>query len=354
MQSTRSQWAAPTTTAAVLRTPGPISSNRLTIEQRVIPTLRAGEILVTVRACGVCRTDLNIIEGDLPARQPTIVPGHQIVGIVAAAASDVALAVGTRVGISWLGGTDGTCRFCREGRENLCDHPVYTGYDRDGGYARAVVARADFAHPLSERLDDLHAAPLLCAGIIGFRALRVAGVQAGERVGLYGFGSSAHLALPILKSWGCSVFVVSRGANHRASAQELGADWVGKENDRPPQPLDRAVTFAPTGDAVVAALGDLRKGGVVAINAIHLDCIPRFDYDSLLWGEREIRSVTNMTRADAHDFLELAAQIEIKPTVDEFPLERVNDALHALKDGTIDASAVITMTTTPGDHNDDR
>jgi propanol-preferring alcohol dehydrogenase len=329
--------------AAVLRTPGPIASDRLTIEARELPPLRAGEILVTVRACGVCRTDLNIVEGDLPARQPTIVPGHQIVGIVAAAAADVTLAVGTRVGISWLGGTDGTCRFCQLGRENLCDHPVYTGYDRDGGYARAVVARADFAHPLSDRLDDLHAAPLLCAGIIGFRALRVAGVQKGEHVGLYGFGSSAHLALPILKRWGCSVSVVSRGANHRANAEKFGADWVGKEDDRPPQPLDRAITFAPTGAVVVAALGALRKGGVVAINAIHLDCIPRFDYDSLLWGEREIRSVTNMTRADAHDFLELAAQLEIKPAIEAFALEGVNDALRALNDGALDASAVVTM-----------
>jgi propanol-preferring alcohol dehydrogenase len=344
MQITRPKSAtATTTTAAVLRTPGSIANDRLTIEEREIPPLAAGEILVTVRACGVCRTDLNIVEGDLAARHPTIVPGHQIVGIVEATAADVTLTVGTRVGISWLGGTDGTCRYCREGRENLCDHPVYTGYDRDGGYARAVVARADFAHPLSDRLDDLHAAPLLCAGIIGFRALRVAGVQKGEHVGLYGFGSSAHLALPILRSWGCSVSVVTRGANHRANAVNLGADWVGKEDDRPPQPLDRAVTFAPTGAVVVAALGALRKGGVVAINAIHLDGIPRFDYDTLLWGEREIRSVTNMTRADAHDFLDLAAQLEINPTVDEFPLERVNAALRALNDGTSDGSAVITM-----------
>jgi propanol-preferring alcohol dehydrogenase len=333
-----------TTTAAVLRTAGPITTDRLTVEPRELPPLRAGEVLVTVRACGVCRTDLNIVEGDLPAHRATIVPGHQIVGTVAAIADDVTLAVGTRVGISWLGGTDGTCRFCREGRENLCDHPVYTGYDRDGGYARAVIARADFAHPLSDQLDDLHAAPLLCAGIIGFRALRVAGVQPGEHVGLYGFGSSAHLALPILKHWGCSVSVVSRGANHRRTAEHLGADWVGDEHARPPRSLDRAITFAPTGAVVVAALEALRKGGVVAINAIHLDCIPRFDYDSLLWGEREIRSVTNMTRTDAHDFLELATQLAITPTVAAFPLERVNDALRAVRSGAIDASAVITMT----------
>jgi propanol-preferring alcohol dehydrogenase len=344
MQTTKPRATPMTTTAAVLRTPGPLTTDRLVLEARELPSLGAGEILVTVRACGVCRTDLNIVEGDLPARHPTIVPGHQIVGVVAAVAEDVTLAVGTRVGISWLGGTDGTCRFCRDEHENLCDHPVYTGYDRDGGYARAVVARADFAHPLDDRLDDLHAAPLLCAGIIGLRALRVAGVQPGEHVGLYGFGSSAHLALPILKSWGCSVSVVSRGANHRASAEKQGADWIGKEDDRPPAPLDRAITFAPTGAVVVAALAALRKGGVVAINAIHLDCIPRFDYDSLLWGERQIRSVTNMTRTDARDFLAIATRLELKPTIAEYPLERVNDALRALNAGAIDSSAVITMT----------
>ncbi|MGA8661129.1 MAG: zinc-dependent alcohol dehydrogenase family protein [Candidatus Cybelea sp.] len=333
-----------TKTAAVLHTTGPIAGDRLHIEQRDIPPLQAGQVLVTIRACGVCRTDLNIVEGNLRPHRPAIVPGHQIVGAVSAVAPGVTLAVGTRVGISWLGGTDGTCRFCLEGRENLCDDPIYTGYDVDGGYATAVVARADFAYPLSDRLDDLHAAPLLCAGIIGFRALRVAGVVPGESVGLYGFGSSAHLALPILKEWGCSVFVATRGANHREFAEKLGADWVGSETDRPPKPLDRAITFAPAGAVVVAALGALRKGGVVAINAIHLDCIPQFDYDSLLWGEREIRSVTNMTRKDARDFLDLAAQIGIKPTTTAFPLERVNDALRAVENDSIDGSAVVTLT----------
>jgi propanol-preferring alcohol dehydrogenase len=329
--------------AAVLDQPGPIAQDRLHVEERTLRSLRSGEILVTVRACGVCRTDLNIVEGDLPPRHPAIVPGHQIVGVVAAAAEGVELAAGTRVGISWLGGTDGTCRFCLEGRENLCDHPVFTGYDVDGGYAQQAIARAEFAHPLDERLDDLHVAPLLCAGIIGFRALRVAGVQPGEHVGLYGFGSSAHLALPMLKSWGCTVSVVSRGANHRAFAEKLGADWVGSENAKPPELLDRAVTFAPVGSVVVDALGALRKGGVVAVNAIHLDCIPRFDYDSLLWGEREIRSVTNMTRVDARDFLELAGKIDLKPEATAFPLERVNDALRSVKSDTLDGAAVVVM-----------
>ncbi len=335
-------------TAAVLREPGSLDGDRLHLEARELPSLQAGQIRVAIRACGICRTDLNIVEGDLRPRHPAIVPGHQIVGRITAVAPGVELAVGTRVGISWLGGTDGTCRFCRMGRENLCDAIVFTGYDVDGGYATAAIARADFAHPLDGRLDDLHAAPLLCAGIIGFRALRVAGVQPGERVGLYGFGSSAHLALPVLKHWGCSVYVVTRGAEHRATAERLGADWVGSEDARPPQPLDRAVTFAPVGSAVVAALGALRKGGIAAINAIHLDCIPRFDYDSLLWGEREIRSVTNMTREDARDFLELAARIDLKPEATAFPLEAVNEALRAVKNDAIDGSAVILMPDGPG------
>jgi len=343
MLTAPSPTSASTTTAAVLKGPGPISKHRLKIEERALPVLGDGQILVTVRACGVCRTDLNIVEGDLPPHHSTIVPGHQIVGVVAAAAPGVELQIGTRVGISWLGGTDGTCRYCLEGRENLCDHPVYTGYDVDGGYAKAVVARADFAYPLGDGLDDLHAAPLLCAGIIGFRALRVAGVQKGERVGLYGFGSSAHLALPILKSWGCSVFVVTRGAQHRETAESLGADWVGKEHQQPPEQLDRAVTFAPVGSVVVSALGALRKGGVVAINAIHLNHIPQFDYDSLLWGEREIRSVTNMTRDNAREFLDLATQLQLKPATRAFSLEHVNDALRAVSEDTIDGSAVITM-----------
>lgn len=330
-----------TTTAAVLHTRGPIASDSLRIERRELAELQSGQILVTVRACGICRTDLQIIEGALPARRSSIVPGHQIVGVVAALGPNVRLRVGTRVGISWLGGTDGSCRYCRAGTENLCDEPVFTGYDIDGGYAAAVVARADFAYALSDRLDDVHAAPLLCAGVIGFRALRVAGVQPGEHVGLYGFGASAHLALPILKHWGCSVSVATRGENHRAFAAQLGADWIGAETDRPPRQLDRAITFAPSGDVVVAALGALRKGGVVAINAIHLDRMPQFDYDSLLWGERQIRSVANMTRADAREFLDLAAELELKPTATSFAFARVNDALCALQEGAFDGEAVL-------------
>jgi propanol-preferring alcohol dehydrogenase len=330
-------------TAAVLRTPGPIAQDRLSLEERVLPAPPAGEVLLRVRACGVCRTDLHVVEGELQPRHAEIVPGHQIVGTVVSCGDGVTLAEGSRVGVSWLGGTDGTCRFCREGRENLCDAPVFTGYDRDGGYATHAVARADFTYALPPELDDLQAAPLLCAGIIGFRALRVAGVRPGEFVGLYGFGASAHLALPVLKAWGCRVAVATRGEKHRAFAERLGADWIGDALERPPEALDRAVTFAPAGEVVVAALGALRKGGVVAINAIHLDRMPQFDYDSLLWGEREIRSVANMTRDDARDFLKLAAQIDLRPSTTVFTLAEVNEALRAVKADRVDGAAVVTV-----------
>ena len=210
----------------------------------------------------------------------------------------------------------------RAGLENLCDSPTFTGYTVNGGYAEYALARADFVFPLHERLDALQAAPLLCAGIIGFRSLRVAGVQPGERVGLFGFGASAHLAIAVLHAWKCDVYVSTRGDSHRKLAASLGAAWVGKETDRPPAPLDRAITFAPSGDVVVAALASLRKGGVVAINAIHLDRIPEFNYDRLLWGERQIRSVANMTRADARDFLQTAAEINLRPKITVFPLDQ--------------------------------
>jgi propanol-preferring alcohol dehydrogenase len=225
--------------------------------------------------------------------------------------------------------------------ENLCDAPTFTGYDVNGGYAEYAVARADFVYPLPEGLSDLDAAPLLCAGIIGFRSLRVAGVEPGERVGLYGFGASAHLAIAVLRAWKCEVYVATRGAGHRALAESLGATWVGAEQDRPPVELDRAITFAPSGDVVVAALKSLRKGGVVAINAIHLDHMPQFDYDKLLWGERQIRSVANMTRADARDFLRVASEIGLRPRVTVFPLEHANQALQAVKRDAIDGAAVI-------------
>ncbi|HTJ28839.1 MAG TPA: zinc-dependent alcohol dehydrogenase family protein [Candidatus Limnocylindria bacterium] len=315
----------------------------LRLDERALPLAGEGEVLLRVRACGVCRTDLHIVDGELPVHHDPIVPGHQIVGEVVAGATPER-PLGMRVGVSWIASTDGTCAYCRRGSENLCDALRFTGYDRDGGYAEYTLARADFTYPLDDALDDVHAAPLLCAGIIGFRALRVAGVERGERVGLYGFGASAHLMVPVLRAWDCEVYVATRGESHRAFARSLGVDWVGEATDRPPVGLDRAVTFAPAGDVVIAALGALRKGGIVAINAIHLDRIPQFDYDSLLWGERQLRSVANMTRQDAYDFLALATQIGLRPKATVFPLERGADALAAIRGDAVDGAAVIVPT----------
>ncbi len=326
--------------AAVLSTPQNIAKQPLRIEDVPKPSIEPGHVLLKIRACGVCRTDLHIVEGELPPLLGHLIPGHQIVGDVVDGAT-AELPLGTRVGVSWVGGTDGTCWYCRRGHENLCDAPTFTGYSVNGGYAEYALARADFVYPLPPELDDLHAAPLLCAGIIGFRSLRVAGTEPGERVGLFGFGASAHLAIEVLHSWKCDVYVSTRGASHRRLAESLGAKWVGSETDKPPVELDRAVTFAPSGDVVIAALSSLRKGGVVAINAIHLDRIPQFDYDKLLWGERQIRSVANMTRADARDFLKIAAEINLQPKVMSFPLAQANEALLAVKNDAIDGAAAI-------------
>ncbi len=312
----------------------------LRIEDAVRPKPGPGQMLLKVRACGVCRTDLHILEAELPPLRNPLIPGHQIVGdIVEGGTSE--LPVGARVGVSWVGGVDGTCRYCGLGAENLCDSPTFTGYSVDGGYAEYATARADFVFPLPAALDDLHAAPLLCAGIIGFRSLRVAGVAPGENVGLFGFGASASLTIRVLQSWNCKVYVSTRGASHRQLAQSFGADWVGGEADKPPLELDRAITFAPSGDVVVSALSSLRKGGVVAINAIHLDRMPQFDYDRLLWGERQIRSVANMTRADARDFLALAGKIGLQPKATVFNLDRANDALAAIRNDAVDGAAVM-------------
>jgi len=328
--------------AAVLHHPAPIATRPLVLEDLPIPEPSPGEVLLRVEACGVCRTDLHITAGELPHLDPAITPGHQIVGRIEKLGQGITnWKQGARAGVSWLGGTDGTCLLCRKGRENLCDHPTFTGYSVNGGYAEYATARADFLIPLPEEQQAVHLAPLLCAGIIGFRSLRVAEVAPGDRVGLFGFGASAHLAIEVLKSWNCDVYVSTRGASHQQLARTLGAVWVGDATDRPPVPLDCAVTFAPSGDVVIAALASLRKGGIVAINAIHLDRIPQFDYDSLLWGERQLRSVANMTRQDAHDFVALAAKIDIRSRTTTFRLEEVNEALLAVSNDAIDGAAVV-------------
>ena len=297
-------------------------------------------MLLKVLACGVCRTDLHIVERDLAPMHDRIIPGHQIVGeVVDGATSELPL--GARAGVSWMGGVDGDCWFCRHQMENLCDHPVFTGYSVNGGYAEYALVRSDFAIPLPSQIEPSKIAPLLCAGIIGFRSLRVAGVERSERVGLYGFGSSASLAIRILQFWDCEVYVVTRGESHRKTAEARGATWVGDENAKPPVPLDRAITFAPSGKVVVSALAALRKGGVVAINAIHLDQMPAFNYDKLLWGERQLRSVANMTRQDARDLMAMVGDLDFDPVVTTYPLQDANKALAAVKHETSDGSTVI-------------
>ncbi len=315
---------------------------RLRLEEIEAPRPASNDVLLEVTACGVCRTDLHVVDAELPPHHPAIVPGHQIVGRVAAVGSDVDPAlVGKRRGVSWVASTDGTCAQCRAGRENLCDEITFTGYDRNGGYEQFATARADFTYELPDELDDVSAAPLLCAGIIGYRALRVAEVQRSERVGLYGFGASAHLVIQVLQAWDCEAYVATRGESHGELARRMGAVWVGSEADQPPAQLDRAVTFAPSGDVVVAALRALRKGGIVAINAIHLDRMPEFDYDHLLWGERQLRSVANMTREDANGFLSLAARAGIRSRATQFSLREAPAALDALRSDRIDGAAVI-------------
>lgn len=327
--------------AMQLSRPGAAASRPLQRAEREDPKPGPGELVLRVAACGVCRTDLQLCEGDLTAHQLPIVPGHQAVGRVAAVGEGVSdWREGDRAGIAWLASACGACERCREGRENLCAYARFTGWDRDGGYATHVVVRADFALRLPSSFDDLSAAPLLCGGVIGYRALKVSGIRAGQKLGLYGFGASALLALQVARHWGCRVFVCTRSEPERKRALSLGAEWAGGYEERPPTPLDAAVTFAPAGEVVVRALEALDRGGTVAINAIHLDRVPQFSYDSLWW-ERSLRSVANFTRSDARELLELAAQIPIRTSFDAFRLEDANEALERLKAGRVSGAAVL-------------
>jgi propanol-preferring alcohol dehydrogenase len=327
--------------AMELASPGRADSHPLRAVERPDPTPGPGEIRVRVAACAVCRTDLQICEGDLEAKRLPIVPGHQVVGRVDALGPGVTeWNLGDRAGIAWLAGADGTCAHCHRDHENLCVAARFTGWDRDGGYATHAVARADFALRLPSGFDDLDAAPLLCGGVIGYRSLRISGIRPGGRLGLYGFGASATLAIQVARHWGCRVFVCTRSAEERARALALGAEWAGGSEDRPPEALDAAVTFAPAGSVVAAALSALDRGGAVAINAIHLDRLPEMPYASLWW-ERSIRSVANFTRKDATEFLALAADIPIRPEREVHPLREANVALEALAKGRIHGAAVL-------------
>jgi propanol-preferring alcohol dehydrogenase len=305
------------------------------------PVPRAGELRLRVAACAVCRTDLQICEGDLATRRVPIVPGHQVVGRVESVGPGVSgWRAGDRAGLAWLAGTDGTCSHCREGRENLCVAAQFTGWDRDGGYATHVVARADFAVRLPDDFADLDAAPLLCGGVIGYRSLKVSGIRPGGRLGLYGFGASATLAIQVARHWGCRVFVATRSQPERERAIALGAEWAGEYDETPPEPLEAAITFAPAGSVVVAALRATDRGGTVAINAIHLDRVPELTYENLWW-ERSLRSVANFTRDDAREFLKLAARIPVVAEREVHVLADANVALERLAGGEVRGAAVL-------------
>ena len=323
---------------------GPAASHPLHLVDRVEPSPREGELLLRVTACGICRTDLQICEGDLAPRRLPIVPGHQIVGHVQAVGVGVAgWKVGDRAGVAWLAGVDGACVHCLAGRENLCVAAEFTGWDRDGGYATHALVRADFALTLPEGFADLDAAPLLCGGVIGYRSLKVSGIAPGQRLGLYGFGASATLAIQVARHWGCRVFVCTRSMAERERATALGAEWTGGYDEKPPEPLDAAVTFAPKGSVVVSALRALDRGGTVAINAIHLDRVPEIDYQDLWW-ERSIRSVANFTRRDARELLDLAAKSPIRTEREIHPLEGAGVALERLARGEVRGAAVLQCT----------
>jgi alcohol dehydrogenase, propanol-preferring len=305
-----------------------------------VPKPGAGEVLAEVAACAVCRTDLHVVDGELPDPKLPLVPGHQIVARVVEGGER--FEPGRRIGIPWLGWTDGDCRYCRSGRENLCDRARFTGYQLDGGYAEYAVADERFCFPLLENYPDVQTAPLLCAGLIGYRSLRLAGE--GERLGLYGFGASAHIVAQVARHQGRRVFGFTRAGDEEAQrfARELGAEWAGGSDERPPEELDAAIIFAPVGALVPVALSALAKGGIVVCAGIHMSDIPSFPYE-LLWGERVVRSVANLTRLDGEEFLELAPQVPIRTETEAFPLEEANEALRRLRAGEIRGSAVLTL-----------
>jgi propanol-preferring alcohol dehydrogenase len=324
--------------AMVLRRAG----ERLAMEERPEPKPGPGQIRVAVEACGVCRTDLHVVDGELPDIKLPIVPGHEIVGRVEAAGEGVSLPLGVRIGVAWLGHACGHCPYCRTAHENLCNTPIFSGYTRDGGYATHTIADAAFTFPLPDNVDPVASAPLLCAGLIGWRSLKAAGD--GQAIGIYGFGAAAHIIAQVCRWQGRRVFAFTRPGDATAQrfALSLGADWAGGSDEKPPVPLDAAVIFAPVGALVPQALAAVRKGGRVVCGGIHMSDIPSFPY-RLLWEERSIVSVANLTRADGHEFLELAPRAGVRTTTTPYPLARANEALADLRTGRLEGAAVLVL-----------
>ncbi len=329
--------------AMLLHSPAPATNAPLVPADLPVPEPGPNQVRLRVRVCGVCHTDLHTVEGELDLPRLPVVPGHQIVGVVdKLGAGATRFRVGDRVGVAWLNWACGQCDFCRRGRENLCPQARFTGLHADGGYAQYTVVGQDFAYPLPARFSDAEAAPLLCAGIIGYRALRLSEIEPGGRLGLYGFGASAHIAIQIARYWGCQVYVFTRSAEHQRLATELGAAWVGRAEETPPVALDAGVTFAPAGWIVPLALGHLRPGGTLALNAIHMSPIHELRYE-LIYGERTLRSVANFTRRDADELLRLAAAVPVHTEVEIFPLAEANAVLQRLKRSEIRGAAALSI-----------
>ncbi|RMG93958.1 MAG: zinc-binding alcohol dehydrogenase family protein [Chloroflexi bacterium] len=330
--------------AMVLHEPKSVLEKPLVLEETAVPEPATGEILVRVSVCGVCHTDLHTVEGDLSLPHLPIIPGHQVVGKVEKVGGENGrFHIGDRVGIAWLYHACGNCQWCQNHQENLCPHAQFTGLHANGGYAEYILVPEAFAYPLPDTFTDAQVAPLLCAGIIGYRSLRLSGIQPGGRLGLYGFGASAHLVIQVARHWQCDVYVFTRSKAHQQHARELGAVWAGRAQDKPPVMLDASITFAPAGWIIPYALEHLRPGGTLAINAIHMSPIPELPYH-LIYGERVLRSVANVTRQDAEEFLQLAAQIPIHTTVTEYPLAEANEVLIRLKESQITGAAVLRVT----------
>jgi propanol-preferring alcohol dehydrogenase len=323
-----------------LHTQKPAEEAPLSLEEIPLPEPKPGQVRLRIQVCGVCHTDLHTVEGDIHPPSLPLTPGHQVVGTIEAVGAGVDLATGQRVGVPWLGSACGECEFCAHGLENLCQQARFTGFHDDGGYAQAMLADARYVLPIPESISDIQAAPLLCAGIVGFRSLRLADIEPGERVGLVGFGASAHLCIQVLNHWDCETYVFTRSEGHRRHARELGAAWAGGAEDEAPAALDRAVIYAPAGRLVPVMLKKLRPGGTLAINAIHMSPIPEMPYETI-YGERTLRSVANATYQDGVDFLELSARIGIRATTSTYPLEAANQALQDLKHSRIDGEAVL-------------